>query len=329
MTPKNKIKEDYHAKNESKERSGKNTSCPECDGKIISEAHERRCSDCGLVVENRNIDRGKEWRSSTAKEENKKSRVGSPRTVLRHDKGLSTNIPSQNKDSNGNHITPNQRRKLKRIRRRNKESKIQSGKEQMLSQALGEIQRMRSALGIDGTTTELAAKLFRRCHDENIVKGRSIEGMASACLYIATRINGNTSRSIDEIETVSRVGRIKVQRSVTKINKELELKLAPPEPEDFVNQIISSLDNIDKHTELLAKRLIKKSKEENVHVGKDPRSIVCGAIYYSVTINRRNVSQQEIAKEANITPAALRDSYEDIIDHADKSWIQYDSVNAQ
>ncbi|MFB6086907.1 MAG: TFIIB-type zinc ribbon-containing protein, partial [Haloarculaceae archaeon] len=80
-------------RSETETESESETTCPECGGKLVSDSEhgETVCSDCGLVVDEDEIDRGPEWRAFKAGERDKKSRVGAPTTNMMHDKGLSTN----------------------------------------------------------------------------------------------------------------------------------------------------------------------------------------------------------------------------------------------
>ena len=67
--------------------------CPECGGRLVSDAEhgETVCNECGLVVDENEIDHGPEWRAFDASERNeKKSRTGAPTTKMMHDKGLSS-----------------------------------------------------------------------------------------------------------------------------------------------------------------------------------------------------------------------------------------------
>ncbi|MFB6179485.1 MAG: TFIIB-type zinc ribbon-containing protein, partial [Halorientalis sp.] len=69
--------------------------CPECNSdNLVSSADggEIVCDDCGLVIEEENIDRGPEWRAFNHSERQSKSRVGAPTTQTMHDKGLTTQI---------------------------------------------------------------------------------------------------------------------------------------------------------------------------------------------------------------------------------------------
>jgi len=63
--------------------------CPECDGRVTTNAVETVCEDCGLVINEQRIDHGPEWRSF---DEDERERTGAPLTAARHDRGLSTEI---------------------------------------------------------------------------------------------------------------------------------------------------------------------------------------------------------------------------------------------
>ncbi len=83
--------------------------CPECSGNVVTDTEhgETVCEDCGLVVDEDEIDRGPEWRAFNSAEKDRKSRVGAPTTHMMHDKGLSTNIGWQNKDAYGRSLSAN------------------------------------------------------------------------------------------------------------------------------------------------------------------------------------------------------------------------------
>ncbi|WP_089649957.1 TFIIB-type zinc ribbon-containing protein [Halobacterium hubeiense] len=103
------------------------TKCPECDGRIRADGGERTCEDCGLVVEERRIDHGPEWRTFEDDTESK-SRVGAPRTTTRHDRGLSTNIGYKH-DAGGSQLSAAKRRRLHRQRREHSRAQFDSKQE--------------------------------------------------------------------------------------------------------------------------------------------------------------------------------------------------------
>ena len=59
--------------------------CPECGGRLESAGTETLCGECGLVVDEQEVDRGPEWRAFDAAEKDEKSRVGAPTTKMLHD----------------------------------------------------------------------------------------------------------------------------------------------------------------------------------------------------------------------------------------------------
>ncbi|MFB6138671.1 MAG: transcription initiation factor IIB family protein, partial [Halobacteriaceae archaeon] len=129
-----------------RESESEQLECPECGGQLVAdeERGETVCADCGLVVEENEIDRGPEWRAFDSREKDQKSRVGAPTTNMMHDKGLSTNIGWQDKDAYGKALSSRQREKMQRLRTWNERFRTRDSKERNLKQALGEIDRMAS-----------------------------------------------------------------------------------------------------------------------------------------------------------------------------------------
>src|SRR6056297_2833144 len=236
--------------------------CPECSGNLVtdSEHGETVCRECGLVVEENEIDRGPEWRAFNSSEKDEKSRVGAPTTNMMHDKGLSTNIGWQDKDAYGRSLSSSQRQKMQRLRTWNERFRTRNSKERNLKQALGEIDRMASALGLPDNVRETASVIYRRALEEDLLPGRSIEGVSTASLYAAAR-QANTPRSIDEMITVSRVGEMEMTRTYRYIVRELNLEIQPADPESYVPRFASDLDLSDE-TELRARGLLATAKEK-------------------------------------------------------------------
>ena len=110
----------------SEEESAAERVCPECGGSLVSDdtRGETVCEDCGLVVDEDEIDHGPEWRAFNPSEKDEKSRVGAPTTNMMHDKGLSTNIGWQDKDAYGNSLSSNQRQKMQRLRTWNRSFQV-------------------------------------------------------------------------------------------------------------------------------------------------------------------------------------------------------------
>ena len=288
--------------------------CPECGGRLASDAEhgETVCEECGLVVEEDEIDPGPEWRAFDAAEKDQKSRVGAPTTNMMHDKGLSTNIGWQDKDAYGNSLSSRQREKMQRLRTWNERFRTRDSKERNLKQALGEIDRMASALGLPKNVRETASVIYRRALEDDLLPGRSIEGVATASLYAAARQASNP-RSLDEMTHVSRVERMELTRTYRYIIRELGLEVAPADPESYVPRFCSGLDLSDE-TERRARELIDAARADGILSGKSPVGIAAAAVYAAALLTNEKVTQSEVSDIADISEVTIRNRYKELLE---------------
>jgi transcription initiation factor TFIIB len=288
--------------------------CPECRGNVVSdEEHgEMVCEDCGLVVEEDSVDRGPEWRAFDSAERDSKSRVGAPTTQTMHDKGLSTNIDWRDRDAYGNSLGARQRQKMQRLRKWNERFRTRDSKERNLKQALGEIDRMASALGLPENVRETASVIYRRALDEDLLPGRSIEGVATSCVYAAARMAG-VPRSLDEIADVSRVEKSEVARTYRYVVRELSLEVKPADPEQYVPRFASSLELSEEATQR-ARELLQNAKEKGVHSGKSPVGLAAAAVYAASLLTNEKTTQAAVSEVADISEVTIRNRYHELLE---------------
>lgn len=289
--------------------------CEECESDSVSQqGQEVICEDCGLVLDEYNIDHGPEWRSFNAQDMDEKSRVGSPLTATMHDRGLSTVMGHSEEN-----ISQKKQERMDRLREWDTRSK-QTSKERGLKFTLGEIQRLVSALELSSSIHEDAATVFREAHREGLAIGRSFEGMASASVYIACRRN-QIPRTVDEVSQVSRVEKDKVIGSYKKMLREMSLPIPPVEPEIFISRFVNEIRN--RHDmepwqlyELrkATKNIVKQSKDVGLHNGRDPATVVAGAIYIASKKLDLQFSQSEVGEPCNVNEVSVRSMYRDQAD---------------
>jgi transcription initiation factor TFIIB len=299
---------------EESEETEETVGCPECGGKLASDSEhgETVCEECGLVVDEKEIDPGPEWRAFDSREKDEKSRVGAPTTNMMHDKGLSTNIGWQDKDAYGNSLSSRQREKMQRLRTWNERFRTRDSKERNLKQALGEIDRMASALGLPENVRETASVIYRRALEENLLPGRSIEGVATASLYAAARKAG-TPRSLDELTQVSRVEKDEIARTYRYVVRELQLEIEPADPESYVPRFVSELE-LSEEVERRARQLLSTAKEQGVHSGKSPVGLAAAGVYASSLLTNEKVTQSEVSEVANISEVTIRNRYHELLE---------------
>ncbi|WP_136715787.1 transcription initiation factor IIB [Halorientalis salina] len=299
---------------ETDEQEEEQIDCPECGGSLVmdNEHGETVCEDCGLVVDENEIDRGPEWRAFDASEKDEKSRVGAPTTNMMHDKGLSTNIDWRDKDAYGNSLGSRQRQKMQRLRKWNERFRTRDSKERNLKQALGEIDRMASALGLPENVRETASVIYRRALDEDLLPGRSIEGVATSSVYAAARQAG-VPRSLDEITDVSRVEKSEIARTYRYVVRELGLEVKPADPESYVPRFASSLELSDE-AEHRARQLLQNAKEQGVHSGKSPVGLAAAAVYAAALLTNEKTTQAAVSEVADISEVTIRNRYHELLE---------------
>jgi transcription initiation factor TFIIB len=274
--------------------------CPECDGRVITNAVETVCEDCGLVVDEHQIDHGPEWRTFDADE---CKRTGAPLTAARHDRGLSTEI-GHGKDANGNSLSGRKRRRVARMRREQTRGRFQSKAERNLAHGLGEVRRIVSALELSETVRDQACRLFRSAQNEDLLRGRSIEAMAAASVYGACRCNG-LSRTLDDVINPSRVDRSRVTNAYKTLNTELRLPAQPVVPSAFVPRLASELDVPDQIRQR-ARNLAESSESTGVTTGVRPSGFAAACLYKAGHERGQCPTQSEVAEAADVSPVTVR-----------------------
>ena len=276
--------------------------CPECDGHLRTHSRETVCEDCGLVVDEERIDRGPDWRMTTDDETSSK-RVGSPLTVARHDRGLS-GVIGRWTDGNGNTLGGTKRRQLSRLRRQQKRSNFQSKADRNLAHGLGEIRRMTGALDFSTSVRDQACQLFRTAQNEDLLIGRSIEAVAAGCLYGVIRCNGLV-RTVDEVATVARVPRDRVEHGYKTVNRELGLPTPPIQPSQHVSRFASKLHLTD-CVRMEAEEIAHKAEDAGVTSGVCPTGFAAACLYAAAGANKRLVTQADVAEVADVSKVTVR-----------------------
>ncbi|MES3516422.1 MAG: transcription initiation factor IIB [Natronomonas sp.] len=291
------------------------TGCPECESDSLvrsADGGELVCEDCGLVIEEENIDRGPEWRAFNHSERQSKSRVGAPTTQTMHDKGLTTQIDWKDKDAYGRSISSEKRSQMHRLRKWQERIRTKDAGERNLQFALSEIDRMSSALGVPRSVREVASVIYRRALDEDLIRGRSIEGVATAALYAACRQEG-IPRSLDEVAEVARVEQKEIGRTYRYIAQELSLALEPVDPVQYVPRFCSEL-GLSEEVEQKTREIIEVTAEKGMLSGKSPTGYAAAAIYAASLLCNEKKTQREVADVAQVTEVTIRNRYQEQIE---------------
>ena len=296
-----------------KQKIEETVKCPECGSTHLSKDHSRAelvCEDCGLVIDEAFIDRGPEWRAFDSEQREKRARTGSPMTYTIHDKGLSTMISWQNRDSYGKSIPTRNRAQLYRLRKWQRRVRISDATERNLALALSALDRMSSGLGLPRAVRETAAMIYRKAAFKKLVRGRSIEGVTAASLYAACR-QCHVPRTLDEISSVAHMSRKEIGRNYRYVARELELKLMPTTPRDYISRFCSEL-KLSADVQAKTLEILKEAADKELTSGRGPTGIAAASLYIATVLCGERRTQQEIAYVAGVTEVTIRNRYKEL-----------------
>lgn len=290
--------------------------CPTCGGLLTNDQKraETVCTVCALVVESDRIDYGAEWRAYDHAEAREKSRVGPPATSLIHDKGLATTIDWRNRDARGNQLSHEQRRRSERLRRTNKRNSVVRSEDRSRSYGNKEIKRMASCLEIvPDQAAEYAGRLFRRATKLDVLSGRSVEAVATACLYIAIQKHDVPLR-LKDVLPYSRTddGRSVRQARLATVDA-AALAVPPVDPALYVERIATNVrGTIARFTIREARGLLDQTPGEVV-AGRSPYCLAASALYAGARIRGEDITQKELAAAADVAVETIREQYREIL----------------
>jgi len=280
--------------------------CPSCgDRKIITDQNtgELFCSNCGLVVTDKIMDTGAEWRSF-ANDQTEKTRVGAGTSLTIHDMGLSTIIGTANKDSTGKPLTSNMKSSIERLRVWDSRSQAHTSQDKNLRQALNEMNKVQDKLALTDSVVEKAAYIYRKSLEKKLVRGRSIQGLVAACLYAACR-NTETPRTLQDIANGMNIRKKDIARCYRLIFRELELKMPVIDPVKGVSRI-ASVAKLTEKSKRKAVKILNQAKETGLVAGKDPMGIAAASLYLACITTGEIKSQKEISIASGITEVTIR-----------------------
>lgn len=298
---------------ESDDVDAETESCPECGGQLhLQDLQEDvYCADCGLVIKEEKVDTGPEYRIFSADDESK-IRAGPPRNPQRHDYGLSTEI-GYNTDSSGNPLSPKKKRRINRMQRLNNRIQVQTKADRNLITGFSQIMRVGSALDFSSSLIDQACTLFREAQDDGLLVGRSIEGIAAACVYAICRQHGRNI-PFEEFKSITHKDIDHLKHCYKELNTELQIAAKPPLVKDVVPRITSDLgvgDRVDRR----ARKYAASADELNQFAGCSPSGVGGACVYIAALEEQEDLSLSDVSEAVHRSTMTIRSHYDAILDH--------------
>lgn len=228
------------------------------------------CSGCGLVIGDRVIDVGAEWRTFSNDTLLNKSRVGAEENILYDGMDLVTVVGATNSsmacDESGE--------------RKYRNKKYLTSSQRTLVCGFKEIAEMAEKLNTTRPVIESGQLIFKKIQTKQALKGRSNEAIAAACLYVAYRKNC-VPRTFKEICAVSKASKRDIGKCYKVISKEIGEVIMHTSIVDYIPRFVAHL-NLPTKIENQAKQIIETIDKIGILLGRSPTTIAALAIYMAL-----------------------------------------------
>lgn len=170
-------------------------------------------------------------------------------------------------------------------------------------------------LQLSEETHESAEKMLERARDKGLIKGRSFNEILGGIIYIVARDN-HEPRTFNEISEALRISKTELGNSYRYVARELDKKIVPPPPEDYVPWFAKKLDLgpevVDK-----AKDITDRATEENIISGKSSTGIASAAVYIAADIEGDPRTMKDVSETLDVTTVTIRKRGRDLVDELD------------
>ena len=292
--------------------------CPVCEGSSIIqdlETGEMVCHDCGFVQSTDTMDRGPEWRAFTLQDRRDKPRAGAPLNIKIHDQGLSSSISGQNRDYAGRRIKPEKRSQFYRLRKWNRRTKITSSNQRNLVRALGLLTKFSNELNTPRSVTETAAQIYRQVLKKGATRGRTINNLVAASLYVGYRIC-DVSKSLSAVAEAANISRKEAARNYRYLHRLLDRDIPRISTGKIISKLVKNLHRSGR-VEKAALDVLDAASDLKITSGKSPSGMAAASVYMSCCLLGEKVTQGSIASQARVTEVTIRNRYKEMVERID------------
>jgi transcription initiation factor TFIIB len=288
--------------------------CPECGSSSLIHDYnngETICTKCGLVTKEPGMDGGPEWRAFTKEEKNKRARAGWPERITIHDKGLPTKISPYDRDHSGGRLSPRAKSQMRRLRKWQRYSRVNSPEERNLAQAMTELDRLADNLNLIDSVKDYAAYIYRKALKKRFIRGREINGVVAAAIYAACR-KMEIPIKLEDVENVSSATKRKsIAAYYRALVRKIDISMPIADPLTFVSKIAEKT-GISGPAQGVAVRILQRARKKRIVAGKSPLGVAAAVLYIACLLKKEKKTQKEIAEAAGITEVTVRNRYQDL-----------------
>jgi transcription initiation factor TFIIB len=164
---------------------------------------------------------------------------------------------------------------------------------------------------LSDSIVEKTAYIFRKVHGRDLVRGRTIDGMLAAALYIVCREMG-TSITLKDIAAASNLTYKDISRNYSVLVFELDIKIPLVDPMKCIVKVANKL-GVNEKTKKQAMNIMSEVVKREMTPGKVPMGLAGSVLYLSSQITGEVISQANVAQAAGTTEVTIRNRFKDLI----------------
>ncbi len=269
--------------------------CPLCRGNIVLdiESSENICDSCGLVVGNDLAPPELRVGEFAARQDE--------RAIAPPNRFGQTFIDRRNVDSKGRKIQTADN--LFMMRKLDFQSSADNS-DRSYKRALLEITRTGERLGLGLAIQREAMSIYSKASEEGLIRGRSVDGICTAAIYVACR-KLNVPRLLQDIvEVAAHEDRKQIAPYCKLLFRRLGIRVSQLGAAEYVDYVARNA-RISSRTQREALSLLSSIEGSAMLSGKRPISIAAAALYLASKKTGENSSQLRIAGATNLMPTTV------------------------
>ncbi|MEW6592411.1 MAG: TFIIB-type zinc ribbon-containing protein [Candidatus Hadarchaeota archaeon] len=279
--------------------------CPSCSSTSVLHDHNRGeqvCTRCGLVILEKLLEPGPEWRSTPEKPSGRAD-ISSGLDVTRHDLGMGSgfDVPRE--------FSPLQRAKLRRMQALNERSRVRGWEDRSLRYALVELGKICGDLSLPKGVRAEASVNYRRAKAKGMVLGRETSQVLGAVVLLTCRARGLPRGAGEVAKSVS--SRYKIQnkvalRNINKIvgvmRRELGVREQRISALDYLNRFAPKLKLSGEALGLAHEMFAKLPRSFRA---KSPLFLAAVLVYSAARDAGDDITLRQVSKEMNVGMSSL------------------------
>lgn len=186
--------------------------------------------------------------------------------------------------------------------------------ERNILQAFRDISSWCDQFSLPKTISDIAKQLYKRSDEEKLLRGKPMEAVIAACIFIACR-QAKVPRSFREICALTHVSKKVLGQCYKQLEQSFNLGAPAANgkgqesnscgPEELLTRYCNYLD-LPPYVQPICADIIIMAREIGIADGRSPISIAAGAIYYTCHLLGKVRGTKDVSKVAGVSEGTIK-----------------------